>query len=1027
MRKKVFIFLLLSSLLFYAPTIMAFQRKVTGTIKDESGVPLPGVSIRVKNTNVGTSTNDVGVYSLMMPGDGDGILVVSFMGFITKEVPVQGKGVVDIVLVVDTQGKVLEEAVVVGYQQVKMKYLTGSVATVSAEELTTSPTTQLSNALAGRLPGVYVSQGSGAPGTASSIRIGAPTSWNASPPIYVIDGVVLDKQAFDQLSLNEVSDVTVLKDAAAASIYGSRSSNGVVLVTTKSGKAGKPIIQVNTNYSFEAPTFKDEVLSDHESHLLNNVYWNKQTGTNWFGDDEIKMFEEKGYSTNYLKYLYRTPTSKSTSLSVSGGNETIRFYLGGSYNDNSGFLDNMDFSKYNLRAKVDARLVKNLEIGLNISTDQSERHQFNAPSRDVREWYGRLEYLFYYIPIKIDDNLVSTRWLVNLPGLVDGNGGYISDKNGGINALLHMKYDVPFVKGLSLTGKYSRNRTDNFVKVFYKKQTEYDYERTGSTGKVVTDKLIGKVKSGWPSRESLSNSLDRTDSYQFNTQLSYVREFGKHNIDAVAIYERYNMGANNFGLTRYDFPLLVKDQFFATSDNAENSVGTGAEKYIGRESYVASVQYRYNDRYLLSSSIRRDGSMLFAPGKRWGYFPSIAAGWIVSEESFFKNALPALRYFKLLGSLGYTGNDAVGGWQWQEAYYGTGQYYLGNSNQNVIGYGGIINKDLTWEKSRSTNFGIDMLTTSNIGFQANYWRRHTSDILGPRIILLPTTFGGKMPDENYGEINSHGFEVALSYGNKSGEFRYNIKGNFSYVTNEVIKADFAPNGLDVDNPNGKTLGYISSYVSTGIIRTQKELDALPAGYTILGRKPTLGSLNYQDISGVNGVPDGMIDGYDRQVISKYGMENIPYSAGLNFDLSWKGFSANIFFQSLFGHKKLYNDNWGRGFPLDARLYAYWGDAWSAENPNAKYPAIAGPADPNSSMESTFWFEKGDFIRLKNVSIAYDLPQKWTDPIKIKKIRIYAGGTNLFYWSKFHWYDPELPTLASYPNMKQFSFGLNVTL
>jgi TonB-linked SusC/RagA family outer membrane protein len=1001
--------------------------ELKGTITDESETPLPGVTIRIKNTEIGVITNESGTYSITIPNGATEVLQVSFLGFVTQEIPVKERSIINVVLAVDLQGKALNEVVVVGYQQVKAKYITGSVSSVSVEELSAVPTTRLSNAIAGRFPGVYISQATGAPGVGSSIRIGAANSWNASPPIYVIDGVVMNKQAFDQLSMNEVADISVLKDAAAASIYGARSTNGVILVTTKNGSAGKPTVQINSSYSFEKPTFDDDVLSDYDSHILNNVYWKKQTGTNWFGEDEIEMFEKLGYSTNYLEYLYRNPSTMTTSLSASGGKENIQFFLGGSFDKNTGFLDNMDFSKYNLRAKVTASLTKNLEIGLNISTDNGHRHQFNSSSPDVSDWYGRLKYLFYYIPIKIDNNFVSTRWLHNLPGLVNGNGGYVSDKNENVNALLHMKYDVPFIKGLSVIGKFSRNSANNFIKGYFIKQEEYDYGRTGSTGKVVTTELLGKVKSGWPSREYLSNTLTKTSSYQFNGQLSFVRDFGDHSIDAVAIYEQYDMGTNNFALTRYDFPLVIKDQFFATSDNAINSVGSGYENYVGRQSYVGSAQYRFKERYLLSASLRGDGSMLFAPGKRWGYFPSVSAGWILSEESFFKQALPSLRYFKVRGSLGYTGNDAIGGFQWQEAYYGGGQYFLGGANQNVIRYGGIINKNLTWEKSRSFNYGVDLLTTSNIGLQMNYWTRHTYDILGSRIITLPTTFGGTLPAENYGKVDSQGFEVALTYGNKVGDFKYDIRGNFSFVTNKIVKADFAANGLEVDNPNGKTGGYIATYKATGIIRTQQELDALPAGYTILGRKPVLGSLNYEDISGLDGKPDGVIDTYDRQVISKYGMGDIPYSSGLNFDLSWKGFSASIFFQSLFGHKKLYTDNWGRGFPLDARLYAYWGDAWSPENPDGKYPTIPGPSDPNSTMASSFWYENGGFVRLKNVSIGYDLPQTLLKHVGIKKVRLYVNGTNLFYLSGFKWYDPEMPSLASYPNMKQYSGGISITL
>ena len=320
-----------------------------------------------------------------------------------------------------------------------------------------------------------------------------------------------------------------------------------------------------------------------------------------------------------------------------------------------------------------------------------------------------------------------------------------------------------------------------------------------------------------------------------------------------------------------------------------------------------------------------------------------------------------------------------------------------------------------------------MVTTFNLSMSLDYWHRNTYDILGSRIVSMPTTFGGTLPSENYGKVNSHGFEISLGYNDKAGDFAYSLNGNFAFATTKVIQEDFAPGGLAVDNPNGKPLGYTSGLISTGIIRTQKELDVLPAGYTIYGAKPGLGDLNYEDISGIDGKPDGKIDSYDRKIISNYSQGTAPYTAGLNMGIAWKGIRINVFFQSAFGYPKLYNDNWGRGFPLDASVNTWWADMWTPANPNGKIPKWQVPGEPNSMMTSSFWYDKGGYVRLKTLTLAYDLPEKWLKKINAQRISIDVTGTNLFFLSQFKWYDPEIGALNSYPNMKTLNFGLNVTL
>ena len=998
------------------------QLSVIGTIKDSDGNPLPGANILEKGTLNGTQSDFEGNFSISVTSQ-NSVLAFSYLGFTTVEIAVNGRNSIDAILVENMSG--LDEVVVIGYGTQKKETISGSVATAELNNLTQIPESNLSNLLAGRMSGVYVGQSTGVPGSSSSIRIRSQSSWNSSPPLYVIDGVIRDKSSFDRMDVNEIENISVLKDAASAAIYGSRSSNGVVLVTTKNGHVGKTNINVSMNYSVEEPTSRAKYLSDHDSYLLNNIFWQKQAGANWFGEDEIEMFAEKGYSFNYLDYLYRNPTTKNTSLSASGGNEKVKFYIGGTYFENEAYLPNVDYNKYNLRAKVNAKITDNLTIGLNLSSNVGKGTRFNSNRTDFSDWYGTLDTFFFYIPIEIEGNLVDPEWQMSIPGLIR-DGGYKKNEEIGIDALLDITYEVPFLEGLSIKTTYSKNYISDFSKTYFKKHKLYKYERTGSTGKVYTENLIGETYSPVPSRESLSNNFTKSNSYQLNAQISYVRRFEKHSVNAIAIYEEYDGGNANFGLARYDFPLLTKDQFFATSNNAEDSSGNGSESYNGRKSYLGRVNYEFDDKYIFSGAFRADGSMLFAPDKRWGYFPSASVAWIVSRESFFSNHSSHIPLLKVRASYGYTGNDSVGGWQWQEAYYSAGQYYLGNSNENVIGYGGIVNSDLTWEKSRSLNVGVDILTKQNLELNFDYWKRHSYDILGRRILNLPTTFGGTLPDENYGIMDSHGFEIGLAYNTDIGALNFDAQANFSYATTNVKQADVAADAQDVDNPNGKPLGYTATYVSTGIIRTQEELDALPIGYTIMGAPPTLGHLNYEDVSGPEGVPDNRIDGFDRQIISDFSQATAPFSAGLNLNFRWKGITLNTFFQSLFGYQKLYTDHWNRGFPLDARLYAHWGDTWTPETPNANYPIITGPGQPPSTMASDFWYENGGFVRLKNLSIGYDLPANWLSDIKMEKATIYVNGTNLFYLSPFKWYDPEIGSQASYPNMRKFNIGINLT-
>nr|MBA4166827.1 TonB-dependent receptor [Chitinophagaceae bacterium] len=440
-------------------------------------------------------------------------------------------------------------------------------------------------------------------------------------------------------------------------------------------------------------------------------------------------------------------------------------------------------------------------------------------------------------------------------------------------------------------------------------------------------------------------------------------------------------------------------------------------------------------------SLRRDGSYRFSPANRWGYFPAISGGWRISEEPFFANNVKFMDLLKLRASFGVTGNDAVGGYQWYDKATNAGSYVLGETPAANPGirYGGsyqdskyvwhsydIANKNLTWEKSRSYNFGIDARFFKSLNFTAEYWMRHTYDILGQRQKALPGTFGAQLPDENYGQVDSRGIELELGYDGQIGkQFSFYVRGNVAYATNKIIKQDVAENTREVDNPVGRPLDYVKGLVVTDMIRTQADLDKIPGTYTIYGVKPQLGMYNYQDVSGPGGKPDGIIDDFDNQVISNYSWS--PYTAGLNLGGSWKGFSVDVFFQGVAGGKKLYNDvTAGRGFNVD-HAPSIWLDRWTPETPNGRFPHPVDGWFPDQ-LNSTFWLYNTSYARLKNATVSYTIPRKLNQKLNVQKIQVYLSGTNLFRISDNSFdFDVELNGPTSYPVMKTFTAGLNITL
>ena len=1035
MNQKRFLCWMLGFLCLAFKTTNSFAQELIPlkgrVIEKTTGRPLPGASItEIKKNGKSTTSDADGNFQITTTLNTT--IKITMIGYKQMEVIAKSS---QLTIELDEQIKELDETIVVGYGTQKKASLTSAVSSIKAAEITNIPTSNLSNVLAGRLSGTAVVSNTGTPGISSGIRIRGFSSPNGTPVVYVIDGVLRDKTSFDALDPNEVSEITVLKDAAAAAIYGSRSSGGVVLVTTKMGKTGKTEI----NFSVITSTEQEAKLPDYMD-VSKGLDYSIAVNGGISPEEKDWVLKNNPKGDNYFKAAYQDPSNQRYALSASGGSEMITYYIGGSFFNEKGFLPNVWYKKYNLRGNINAKLTKDLNINLNLGNSYGTRNRFNftydGGSDDLGNLWGKLLYWDAWKPAYINGMPVDPGWLGN-PVEMMKNGGYWRNNNQQLDALLSAEYKLPFVPGLSAKISYSKNFNNSFTKTFAKKQILYKFKTAGENNLITTDQVESKTMSGDPGTEYLGNEYNKSNTYQLNGQLSYNRQFGMHNINATAVYEQWEGNYNNFSMYRYNFPLAPIDQFFAASgNNADWSTG-GSENQGGRESYIGRINYDYAGKYLLSVSARYDGSTNFAPNQRWGLFPSISGGWIVSDENFFKEAtsLKFIDFLKLRFSYGTTGNDAVGGWNWLEQYnIQSSTYFLGQNGTTAprLKYGGTPTQNLTWEKSTTYNAGLDIRSLNHISLTAELWKRHTYDILKGRVLVLPVEYGAGLPSENYAVVDSKGFEIELGYDNSVGQnFKYSAKANFGFATNKVLKQDVATNAQAIDNPIGKTLNYGSGYEATGIIRTTDELAKLPATYRIFGAQPELGMMNFADKSGPSGVPDGLIDGYDRIKLGDYfGSGNAPITYGLTIDMAYKGFSVNMLFAGLSGFKTAYNDAWGRNFGGGAKVPSYHDDAWSTDNPNGTTPKLYpwGDARANGyTQTSTFNVYNGSFMRLKNLNIGYDIPEKLLNKLNIKGIRIFGSGTNLFTLSKFKFYDPEISGFMSYPIMKTYTMGIDIRL
>jgi TonB-linked SusC/RagA family outer membrane protein len=1037
-------------------------KKISGAVIDGSGEPIIGASVIEKGTPTnGTATDVDGNFTLTVVYGAT--LQISYIGYVAQEITVGNQANLQITLFEDSQ--TLEEVVVVGYGTQKKVNMTGSITAINTSELSNIATSNFSNTLAGRAPGVNITGNSGLMGASSDVRIRG----GFGEPLYVIDGIVRDKAAFDALEVNEVDQLSFLKDAATASIYGSQAGNGVVLITTKKGdSSSKPIFNYQGSYTFMTPTM--ELLANRFTAIDELIYQNRVAEYRKLalpnGDKEFAYFENINYNVN--DYIWQNPGNTKHSLGVSGGSETIIYYALLSYIGEEGSYKSLENQKFNLRSNVTAKITDWLKMNLNISANQQEQKRFYWPFMDDDEQtVGDLyrctfnwpkTYPFY---LEADGTPAEriTDYPVQTPmgswqawSVIDQVVGdrYINTRKREMNAILSLDVDLgSLLPGLStkfianyIGNDYMRKKYLTFQKNYVWAPLNADDNRfvpappNPDNINIFTFDLT---------QESLSYNLQSLYSEQINWFLDYANSFGDHNVAATVVWEQAANGGEKI-LARAENPLTYYDQMFVYSTDTERRWGEGSEVTGGRLSWIGRFNYAYAQKYIAEFSFRYDGNTLFPKEKRWGFFPSVSAAWRISEEDFMKD-ISWLDNLKVRASYGTTGNDLnvnnekILPFSYINSYTSGTSYIWGDGQYLGIKPGATPNPYLTWATSTTYNGGIDVgFLRNRLSGSIDAFYRKESDILGSRIETIPDTYGQSLAPENYAQRSWRGFEVNAMWRDRAlgGKIDYSVYGNLGYSTDkwDILdqSATYLPGGgLEALSKVGKPLNIITGYKTLGMVRTQEKLDELLAkGFKQFGRDPYLGGLYFEDIrgDGYSAGPDGKIDANDVQLLSKNGSPRFNY--GFGGSVSYKGFSVDAHFQGVGMYDRMISNLEGGGMYQHGGTvrpyYPVWtDDVWTPDHTNAKYPRVIGSSWYESGTGSqSFWIRNGAYLRLKNLNIGYNLPKSITSPIGLNAVQIFFNGTNLFVFSpvtEFH--DPEQKYYDSYPLMKSFTFGLDI--
>lgn len=994
--------------------MVAQQNPVSGTVTDESGLPLPGVTVVVKGTTQGTVTNEVGKYSLINIPENT-TLVFSFVGMLTQEVEVENQNSVNVTMVVDAIG--IEEVVAIGYGTRKKETLTGSVAKIEGETIKKNPAPNISGSLGGKIPGLVSINYSGQPGEdGNKLLIRGLGTLGDSSPLIIIDGV--EAGNIDRIDPTDIESISILKDASAA-IYGVKAANGVIIVTTKTGEKGKPTIEYGYNLGLGQPTFKPEIANAYEYNKYVNAYYvANNEADKQLSDSDLEKLKTGSDPDNYFsntdwwdEVVRKTAPIQRHTASIRGGTDDIKYFASIGYLDQeSVFLNGADaFVQKNYRSNFDWKITDAIKVGLKLSGRMDEKTGPNTPMRDI--WW-MVQAINPRFPVYFSNGLPwegkEDGW--NPALMVSDAGGTSISKSNTYTNILTYEVQIPWVKGLFVDGWYSiENGNSNYRRQQYP-WTVYGRDSEDNFYPTISKRLAQK---------NLNERANWFTSNTLNAKLNYSFDFGKHSVNAFVAYEQNEFESKWISAFRTDLISIDKDaQLFMGSQNGQGADGSAYK--IARQNYISRVSYNFDDKYLVDFTFRRDGSPIFPENKRFGNFPGLSAAWRISEESLIKDKAPYLSNLKLRASWGQLGNDRVAEYQYLTAYnYSDAQVIMGEEH-NVLAafYPGVnANPYITWEVAENANIGIDASFMDRlIELEFDVFKNTRKNILITRSASIPDYVGLVLPDENLGKMNNQGFEMVLSHSKKIRDFTYTISGNYSYNYNEVVDIDETPNVLEWQKRTGKPFGAELYYETDGLY-SQADIDN--------ANLPKYGGAQAGDIKVVDYNADGVIDGNDRVRMEKsVDVPRIMY--GFSVNTAYKRFDLNMIFQ---GAENVYRYLYTADIGIRGNfLKEFYTDFWTTENQNAPWPK-ANPNTFGSTQANDFFLLPAGYLRLSSMDFGYTLPKSVVNTLTLQSVRFYFSGSNLFLvYNKLKYFDPEMAENRGYyyPRQRIFNFGVNVT-
>ncbi|MGN7722011.1 TonB-dependent receptor [Chitinophaga sp. 22620] len=975
-------------------------RTIIGSVTEaRTNISLPGVTVMVKGTNRGTQSQGDGTYSLQVPS-GSATLVFSYIGYKPKEVELTSSNQLHVAL--DPSNTGLDEVVVVAYGEQKKQTVTGSIASLTTRELQQSPVSNLTNALAGRLPGLITTQRSGEPGVdASTLYIRGIATLNSATPIFMVDGV---ERSIDYVDPNDIESLTILKDAAATAVLGMRGANGAVLITTRRGKSGAPSVNFRASAGMQEANKLPEYLGSYDyARLLNEALVNDGAQPA-FSDEQLEAFRNgSAPNTDYYKFIMKTSHVGQANLNVSGGGNVARYFISAGYNiaegnyrhtksNKEGYNGNNIMKRYNLRANVDVDITRNLSARLDLAGILTDRTDGNNSAGTIMNLANRMAPIY---PIFNEDGSMwgNGTFQSNIYGELSQKGyrRWYNNTTQGTFALTR-KLDF-LTKNLSAKLSFSYDNTNTPNASYGRNYAVFEPIRNAQ-GEITSYKQFGNDTRIDPNGGFSGGGAVRQTYVEATA--NWNRSFKKHNATAMLLWNR-RLLENGSSIPNAYQSLLFR--------------GT----------------YNYNQKYLLELSASYQGSENFPKESRFGFFPSISGGWVLSEEPFIKDNAPYIRFLKLRASYGEVGNDRSGGdrFLWFTSWGGADPYYFGsNANQaNGWGQGAIGNPGVTWERGKQIDLGLDLqMWNGKLDVTLDLFSQKRRKILISRS-TLSDVFGQSIKAQNIGAVDNKGIEFEISHRNTIGKFRYQIKPNFTYAKNVIVYSDEVTRSFPWMRRTGHPIGTKFGLIADGFFRDAEDVANSPfQNFSAYGP----GDIKYKKLTGKE--YDYIQASFDETRIGYARTPEIMYGATLaagygNWDLS-------VLFQGAAHADVLLNNEAVYEFFQSGKVKPFHLGRWTPETAaTATYPRLHSNTHGNNHRASSFWIRSADYLRLKNAEVGYSLPKRWIDPLSLSYFRIYFNGMNLFTWDKLDDYqvDPEIGdgNGAMYPIQRIWNFGIDV--